>query len=111
MRSLTVGDAFRSYVLDQFVELGEVVPKAMFGGVGLYHAGVFFGILASDRLYLRVDAQSLPSYRAARSKPFTPFRDRPGSKKYYEVPLDVLESPIELAAWARRSIEAARRAT
>jgi TfoX/Sxy family transcriptional regulator of competence genes len=28
--------------------------------------------------------------------------------KYYEVPLVVLESPMELAAWARRSIAAAR---
>src|SRR5262245_22539372 len=109
MRSLKVGDAFRSYVLDQLEEVGDVVAKAMFGGFGLYHDGVFFGILAGDRLYLRVDAKSLPAYREAKSRPFKPFPGRPGSKKYYETPLAVLESPIELAAWARRSIDAARR--
>jgi TfoX/Sxy family transcriptional regulator of competence genes len=29
--------------------------------------------------------------------------------QYYAVPVDVLESPIELAAWARRAIAAAER--
>jgi DNA transformation protein len=106
-RSLKVSDAFRSYVLDQLEELGEVVPKSMFGGVGLYHRGVFFGILARDRLYLKVDARNLPDYRQAGSRPFTPFPGRAGSMKYYEVPLAVLESSTELAAWARRSIAAA----
>jgi TfoX/Sxy family transcriptional regulator of competence genes len=28
----------------------------MFGGVGLYAADVFFGILAADTLYFKVDA-------------------------------------------------------
>ena len=35
-RSLKVSDGFKSFVLDQLEELGDVMPKSMFGGVGLY---------------------------------------------------------------------------
>ena len=82
----------------------------MFGGVGLYHRGVFFGIIARDVLYLKVDDQNRPDYTRARMKPFKPYRDRPGTMQYYAVPLEVLESAPELAAWARKSVAAAARA-
>jgi len=52
-RSLKVSDGFKSFVLDQLEELGDVMPKSMFGGVGLYRRGVFFGILRRDTLYLK----------------------------------------------------------
>jgi TfoX/Sxy family transcriptional regulator of competence genes len=39
-------------------------------------------------------------------KPFKPYRDRPGTMQYYAVPLEVLESPLDLAAWARKAIAA-----
>ena len=53
-RSLKVSDAFRSFVINQLEELGDVTPRPMFGGVGLYHRGVFFAIMAGDVLYLKV---------------------------------------------------------
>ena len=108
-RSLKVSDGFKSFVLDQFGELGSVTPKSMFGGIGLYHNGVFFGILARDTLYLKTDAHNVGDYEAAGMKPFKPYPDRKGTMRYYQVPLDVLESPIELAAWARKAIAAASR--
>ena len=37
----------------------------MFGGVGLYHRGVFFGIIAGDTLYLKVDDTSRREYESA----------------------------------------------
>ena len=54
LEPLTVTAAFKTFVLDQLDELGDVTPKSMFGGVGLYQRGVFFGILARDTLYLKV---------------------------------------------------------
>jgi len=42
-------------------------------------------------------------------KPFKPYPNRSGTMKYYAVPLEVLESPIELAAWARKAIAVAKR--
>jgi TfoX/Sxy family transcriptional regulator of competence genes len=84
LRSLKVSDAFKRFVLDQLEEIGDVTPRAMFGGVGLYHAGVFFGILASDTLYLKVGDSNLPDYEAAGMAEFNPYPDdsprhRPGA--------------------------------
>lgn len=106
---LRVSDGFKSFVLDELEELGSVVPRSMFGGVGLYRDGVFFGIIAGDVLYLKVDEGNRPEFERAGSRPFKPYRHRPGTMQYYAVPVDVLESPIELAAWARRSVAVAER--
>ena len=100
---LRVSEGFRSFVLDQLEELGDVMPRAMFGGVGLYHAGVFFGIIAGDMLYLKVDATNRPDYERAGMHAFKPYADRSGTMQYYAVPVDVLESPIEMARWARKA--------
>lgn len=108
MPSLKVSDGFKAFVLDQLEEFGDVTPKAMFGAIGLYRDGVFFGFLARDALFLRVDARSRAEYKRARAKPFRPYPDRT-STKYFEVPLAVLESPTELAVWARKALAAARK--
>ena len=110
LQSLKVSDAFRAFVLDQLDALGDVAPKAMFGGVGLYCRGVFFGIIARDVLYLKVDDRNRGDYERAGMGPFKPYPGpQPGTMQYYAVPLDVLESAGELAEWARRAIAVAKR--
>jgi DNA transformation protein len=106
---LQVTPAFRAFVLDQFEELGDVEPRAMFGGVGLYRRGVFFAIIAGDVLYLKVDDRTRPAYEAAGSRPFMPFPNRGTSMHYYAVPVSVLESPSDLTRWARAALEVAER--
>jgi DNA transformation protein len=106
LRSLRSSDGFTEFVLDQLRELGDVAARSMFGGVGLYFREVFFGIIARDTLYLKVDDANRADYEGAGMKPFKPYPDRSQTMKYYEVPLVVLESPMELTAWARRSIAA-----
>jgi DNA transformation protein and related proteins len=96
-------------VLDHLEELGDVTAKSMFGGVGLYHSGVFFGILARDTLFLKVDDGNRGDYERSGGKAFKPYADRPGTMQYYQVPLEVLESPLDLAAWARKAVAAAER--
>ena len=105
--SLAVSESFKAFVLDQLENLGDVTARAMFGGVGLYRRGVFFGIIARDALYLKVDASTRAEYIRHRMKPFKPYPSRPTTMQYYEVPVSVLESPVELARWARRAIETA----
>lgn len=107
--TLKVSDGFKSFVLDQLDTLGDVTPKSMFGGVGLYHRGVFFGILARDTLFLKADEVNRADYVRAGMKPFKPYPRRPSAMQYYEVPLAVLESQLDLTAWARKAVEAARR--
>jgi DNA transformation protein and related proteins len=109
LRSLKVSAAFKTFVIDQLDDLDDVVTRAMFGGVGLYQRGVFFGIMARDRLYLKVDEVNRPDYERLGSRPFKPYPDRSGTMQYYEVPVDVLESALELTEWARKAVAAARR--
>ena len=111
LNPLKVSQGFRTFVLDQLEELGDVTPKAMFGGVGLYHKGLFFGILAGDVLYLKADDQTRAAFERAGSKPFKPYADRAGTMQYYAVPVGVLESAVELARWARDAVAAASRAS
>ena len=85
-------------------------PRAMFGGVGLYADEVFFGILAADTLYLKVDDSNRGQYEAAGMTAFRPYADRPMTMSYYQVPAAVIEDGDELAAWARASIRVASRA-
>ena len=109
LRSLKVTDAFRTFVLDQLDGLDDLVSRAMFGGVGLYSRGVFFGILANDVLYLKVDDTNRGDYELAKMSPFKPYPDRSGTMEYFAVPIDVLENAADLTEWARRSVAVARR--
>jgi DNA transformation protein len=108
-RSLKVSNPFKQFVLDQLSDLGDVVARSMFGGVGLYHRGCFFGIIARDVLYLKVDDTNRLEYVRARMKPFKPFPDRPMTMKYFAVPIEILESAADLVIWARKSVAAAER--
>lgn len=106
---LAVSDNFRKFVLDQLDELQDVEPKSMFGGVGLYCRGLFFGIVAGDVLYLKADEETREMFVAAGSQPFDPYPGRAGKMQYYSVPIVVLESAEELAQWARQAVDAAGR--
>lgn len=109
MGSLASSAGFETFVLDQLDDLGDVSSRKMFGGVGLYRGGLFFGIIARDELYLKVDEQTRGSFEAAGSIPFRPYRTRGGTMKYYSVPVAVLESAPELVRWARRAVSVARK--
>ena len=109
-RSLRVSPGFREFVVDQLAELPDVRARAMFGGVGLHSRGLFFGIVASDVLYLKVDDATRGRYERAGMTPFRPYPDRSGTMQYYEVPTGVLESAVELVQWAREAVSVAERA-
>ena len=105
---MRVSEGFRTYALDQLSSVEGVRARPMFGGFGLYVDDVFFGILAGDVLYLKVDDSNREEYESAKAEPFHPFENRPMSMSYYSVPLSVLESAPVLARWARRAIVVAR---
>jgi DNA transformation protein len=103
-----VSDGFRTYALDQLSSVQGLRARPMFGGFGLYAEDVFFGILAADVLYLKVDDSNRSEYERAKALPFRPFANRPASMSYYAVPLSVLEASPRLALWAERSIAVAK---
>ena len=54
----------------------------MFGGVGLYWRDVFFGIMARDALYLKVNDSNRREYVRRGMKPFKPYPNRSGTMQY-----------------------------
>ena len=107
---MRVTDGFRAFVLEQLSGVESLRARAMFGGIGLYADDVFFGILAADVLYLKVDDSNRAKYEAEGMPAFQPYADKPMSMSYYEVPARVLEDGDELTTWARASVRVAAHA-
>ncbi len=100
--------SFKDYVLDQFRIFGGTGARAMFGGFGIYKAGVMFGLIASDELFLKVDDTNRPDYEARKCKPFVyEGKNKPISMSYWRIPDDVLEDADELKAWAMKAYDVA----
>jgi DNA transformation protein len=108
---MAVSADYLAYVLEQLAQVDGVSSRRMFGGAGLYSHECFFGLIAQDTFYLRVDDANRARFTARGMDRFRPYADRPElSMNYYETPADVLENPDELHAWAAESIAAARTA-
>lgn len=96
-------DGFAAFIRDQLSVLDDLVMKRMFGGTGLYLDDVFFGIIYGDRLYFRVSEETIGEYKKRKMQPFKPFEGKSTSRRYYEVPLEILESSEDLVRWARKA--------
>ena len=99
--------------LELLEPLGPVQARAMFGGWGLYHGGLMFGLYAQHQLYLKTDELSRPEFAAAGSEPFMydPGKGRePVAMSYWTTPPDASDDAHALLPWARRAVEASRRA-
>lgn len=83
--------------------------KRMFGGVGIYSQGLFFALIAEDRLYFKVDDSTRPVYERLGMEPFRPFGED-GAMGYYEVPADMVEDTVQLAPWMYKAIAVATEA-
>ena len=110
LQSMHVSASFREFVLDQLAGLDGLRARAMFGGVGLYADEVFFGILAADVLFFKVDDTNRREYETAGSSPFKPYADRAMTMPYYNVPIVVLEDAVMLGEWAARALAVAKTA-
>ena len=107
---MRVTDGFRAFVLEQLAGVTSLQARAIFGGVGLYAGDVFFGIVAADTLYLKVDDSNRGRFEAAGMTAFTPYPDKPMTMGYYQVPAGVIEDADELAAFVRASVRVAENA-
>jgi DNA transformation protein and related proteins len=103
----------------EFVELavemlrpfGEVTPRRMFGGWGLYRDGVFFALIAGDTLYFKSDDENRAQFERSSPGPFV--FEKKGERivtHYYAAPEDAFEDPQVMARWARLGYAAALRA-
>src|SRR5215813_13091032 len=103
---MAVSQSYREFVLEQMGRVTPVTGKSMFGGVGIYAEGLFFALIAEDRLYFKVDDISRLDFERLGMEPFRPFGDD-SAMGYYEVPADVVEDSDQLAIWMRKAISVA----
>ena len=91
---------FKAFVLDQLGDLDDLHARAMFGGYGIFKGESFFAVIFDGRLYFKTNAITRQPYLR---RAMEPFRPRAGQElgSYYEVPIDIIEDPAQLAAWAR----------
>jgi DNA transformation protein and related proteins len=105
---VSVSESYVAYVTGQLTGVGRLRSRRMFGGVGFYADELFFGLLAGDTLYFKVDDTTRGDFTARGMGPFTPFPDKPDyAMGYYEVPADIIEEAEELVAWARKALRVA----
>lgn len=85
---------FVQYVVeDLFAYLSDVSARAMFGGYGIYRAGVMFGLVEDGELYFKVQDEQKEKYLSFGSRPFTYIKEgKPQELSYYFIPEEVQEN-------------------
>jgi len=101
---MAVSQSFLEYILDQLSSMDGITTHRMFGGVGVYHYRKIFSLLVRDEAYLKVDNTNEQKFIDEGSKRLQPFKDKPMTVAYYEVPAHVLENADTLVEWAEESI-------
>jgi DNA transformation protein len=102
---------FVEYLKEVFEQFGSVQARRMFGGYGIYHDSIMFGLVADDTLYLKADDVTAEHFT---SRSLEQFEYDKGNKvvkmSYYLAPDEIFDDPEEATIWARRAFEAASRA-
>ncbi len=106
---MAVSESYREFVLEQLGRVKPVTGRSMFGGVGIYAQGLFFALIAEDRLYFKVDDATRPDFERLGMEPFRPYGED-SAMGYYEVPANVVEDIAQLDTYIRKAIDVAAKA-
>ena len=93
-----------THAAERLAPLGAVAPRGMFGGYGLFHDGVMFGLVDGKGLvHLRVDGETRSRFEAAGGQPH-------GKMPYVSVPPAVLADDATFQSWASDALATAHAA-
>jgi DNA transformation protein len=100
------------HVSELFAQFQPVSVRRLFGGAGLYADGVMFAILSRDAIYLKADDETRAAFEREGCTPFS--YQAKGARRaimsFWRMPERLYDDPDELAVWAGRALEVARRA-
>jgi DNA transformation protein len=105
---MALSAGFRDYLFDLLSPLGKIETRPFFGLAGIKVDGAMVGFVREDKIYLRTDMQSRPSYIDEGGKPFT--FDQGGETivtSYYTIPDRLYDEADELLGWVRTARAAA----
>ncbi len=90
-------------------ELGAVKARTCFGGFGLYHRGMMFGLVSDGVLYLKAAETAMRNRETRRTTPFASEEWGPSFALscFWSVPETELHDPSEVGQLARKAYIAA----
>jgi DNA transformation protein len=98
------------YLKEVFERIGPIEPRRMFGGYGLFHKGLMFGLVADDLLFLKADETNSKYFKDLELEQFCYEKQGKSFKmSYYMAPEAIFDDPEEAKGWADRSYAAAVR--
>ena len=101
---------FANHVIDLLGLFGPCEARRMFGGFGIFHQGLMFGLIAEASLYLKADNESREAFEREGSEAFTYYKkDKPFQLSYYLAPDEFFEDAEATLRWATLAFDAALR--
>ncbi len=104
---------FKNFISDLLAPVVNLTIRRMFGGAGLFQAGVMFGLIVDDVVYLKVDDKTRADFEAEGMAAFS-YDTKTGRRvlsSYYEAPEYLLDDGEAFLEWAQGAISAAHRST
>jgi DNA transformation protein len=102
---------FVEYLHEVFQQFGAIRSRKMFGGFGIYHADLMFGLVADDELYLKTDTENIGEFKSRGLQPFAYNKDGKIMKmSYLQAPEEIYDDHDEAERWAQIAFGAALRA-
>jgi DNA transformation protein and related proteins len=103
---------FATYCCDLLGTVGPCVLRRMFGGYGISTEGLTVAIMTDlghgEKLWLKADDGTRAQFEAAGCQRFGYLREGvQRSMNYYSAPEEAMDSPQQMAPWARLALEAA----
>lgn len=101
---------YTDFLEEVFEQFGPVSVRKMFGGYGLYHRGLMFGLVSGETLYLKVDPGNVCFFEERSLGPFQYIRrGKTIEMSFFLAPEEIFDDREEAALWADRSYRAALR--
>lgn len=97
---------------EMFSALGPVSIRRMFGGKGVYHAGLIVAVEIRGEMRLKANDRTAPDFAAAGAVRWT-YEGKGGKEvamPYWSVPDEAWDDPDAMARWVRLAYAAAREA-
>jgi len=96
-----------------FSNYGPVTVRRMFGGAGVFADGLMIALWVEGVIFLKADGHTIPDFEREGLRPFS-YETKAGTRtltSYWRMLERLYDDPDELAAWARRALESARRSS
>jgi DNA transformation protein and related proteins len=98
-------------IVELFAGFGPVTICRMFGGSGVFADGLMIALVVDGVIFLKADAVTIPPFEREGMAPFS-YGTKRGTRtltSYWRMPERLYDDADELAGWARRAMDAARR--